>query len=348
MSLGAPVWDEIKLAASSGESHENDIHILCSTSDCGPDQVGARKLVNAIVLDAKRILFITVNCFKHQLHLAVKTGLSIADQFLDNIQRGWQYYASLAKLVNCWRENVSSMYSTCKDMYSLELARACCNKLPQWCLSGRLGSVSETDAALQQIADAPLERWDILPRLLRSVLKPSKTEDVVARSGPDAHLAVEEMRAHRLQMGRWRKDVVEVSGGFMLHVLVDNMHEARRPLDKLLRCLNKKFKPSEIESAGGHLARLVTGKAQELFNEFDIILSSSIPWHVLDALPIGGPLRPEFLRLSALVVLHHALAFRRRILQPVQQYRPPQLTTASTVFRLVSMMFCVKQLQTRM
>lgn len=93
---------------------EDDEFILCSTSDNGPDQVMLRKIVNARLIDLPHVLYVPASCFKHQIHLIVKSSLLVTDAFLMVCNRKYGYFSGLAMCVNLWRESAMDIFRAAK------------------------------------------------------------------------------------------------------------------------------------------------------------------------------------------------------------------------------------------
>lgn len=105
-----------------------------------------------IVGDADNVLFFIVKCFKHQLHLNVRSGLILADNFLQDIHRRYGYFSSLAIWVNSWRDIGPDVFVAATKYNGIPMRDAlhACGTLPARCISGRWMSVSKTEQHAQR------------------------------------------------------------------------------------------------------------------------------------------------------------------------------------------------------
>ena len=78
---------------------------------------------------------------------------------------------------------------------------------------------------------------------------------------------------------------------------------------------------SELESSGANLARLVCGKAHEIFSEFDDVLHSRIWGPLTDRLPERVQ-RSDIAELCVDLCTHHALSYHRRVIMQVESFTP--------------------------
>lgn len=111
-SLGVPTWvdaraevDATKRLQEQGADVKPRVFVYCFTSDQGSDESRAKKIIQAETADIDEILVWSVDCFMHNPHLIVKSGLRICDRVLEDTHRTYSYFGSLAKLVNVWRDS---------------------------------------------------------------------------------------------------------------------------------------------------------------------------------------------------------------------------------------------------
>ena len=80
------------------------------TTDRGTDQTARKKRTACSVGSVDNLVYIASDCYLHVFHSAVRSGLVLTDSligecFSKEVLGGFdKYYASLAKLVNVWRE----------------------------------------------------------------------------------------------------------------------------------------------------------------------------------------------------------------------------------------------------
>ena len=84
---------------------------------------------------------------------------------------------------------------------------------------------------------------------------------------------LEEMQEYKVRMGRWRRETVKsILDPHSVPCLRIVAH-AHGPLDHLLHFLQKKLPPDQQDS---HLALLVKGKADEIFDEMTALVSDTV------------------------------------------------------------------------
>lgn len=335
-SVDCPSWEESLQRWKSGQWTKNDIELFLYCSDCGPDQVLMGKMIQALLLPVPFAIWIHSPCFAHQGQLIVKTGIARIDTFLKQIQRKWRYFASLTKLVHCWRDRCREMFVAWKSFHGICHAQQFAKKLPPRCIAGRWLSVGTTEARLALIGSSPCERRAILVPVLESVLKhqaadsSNPLEDPEA--DPDALVQFEEMRAYKHKMGRWSRDVLASTDDLLLWIVMDMAWKSRGPVEHLIKFIQSQHGGSKIESElggsdaesevgpSGAIFKLVTGKASKMFDEFSSMLGDPTFWNAKDVQLLDPALQPEVCALGTALVLCHAAGFQRRILRPLSQF----------------------------
>lgn len=64
----------------------------------------------------------------------------------------WRYFAGLAKIIHCWRDNARALYVTWSEKFGPVAAETFAAKLPSKCIAGRWCSIFETEEDLGQLA----------------------------------------------------------------------------------------------------------------------------------------------------------------------------------------------------
>ena len=80
------------------------IHIWAVCSDAGSDEAKARRLHHACLMSNVHQWLFDSDCFCHQYQLLAKTVLGRMDRVLKKLGCEQTYWATLAKIMNCWRE----------------------------------------------------------------------------------------------------------------------------------------------------------------------------------------------------------------------------------------------------
>ena len=142
LSLGAPLWS--LPVASSGSRDVFAIWVI--TTDDGSDENKSRRLITEVCNDHHTTLVFEGECLKHQYQLGVQTGIDGGDSLLAAIGgNAASYYATLAKLMNIWRENAMKIHNVFQQHHGSLRASSCTTKVPPKCISGRWGSVTECE-----------------------------------------------------------------------------------------------------------------------------------------------------------------------------------------------------------
>ena len=239
-------------------------------SDCGPDQVYAKKLAAVIVGNTPNVFFFSSVCYEHQSHLIVKGGLKLIDIQLKQRGAGWKYYSSIAKLCNVMREKSKDVYRIwCRIFGSVDAAGTVMKMVPK-CDSGRWGSVEEAEARLLALGS------DKLNECLRTALITGEGMEVPALvdDGPDDavnSLSVEQNQSYSKMMGRWRRECLECIADKRLWLVMRIMHTVREPVLHFSRWLKKPLSEATLNAHGGHLAQLACGKAAEIHSGLSIL-----------------------------------------------------------------------------
>ena len=359
-SVGCPLWMEppdpdapatpLPLAGEADAIVHVKLWLYCC--DMGPDQVMFRKLVTTFVYNAGQLqeLVIFLHCLFHQEELVVKTGLGIIDAWLKEVGCTWKYYAVLAKLIHIWREKAFQVFSVWQRVYTALWAVACAKTLPPKCIAGRWGSVSETERRLINNSKAPESEpckcLSQLVHVMRVVLGgPPVDSDAPAPIQDDPDRAcftdsvircvrenledprLEEQQAHRQRASRWGRDLVGPPGlgalGNMWFVPVVRIAKhCRDPLDKFRAFMHTRLSEQEVDSGGGHVARLVRGKSIEYVSALCTLLDD--PGWLLKILEDHSPPcdRSELVTLAVTLTCHHAVGFHRRIVAVTKQSLP--------------------------
>ena len=195
-------------------------------------------------------------------------------------------------------------------------------KCPPRCIAGRWLSVSAYEAnILSAGADAATccEVWTAIlgEGLLRKMTtkKAAKAASAAAATTSVVEVAdeprVEDMKEYSAKMGRWSGEVTAAVADHDLWVLVDALHDARRPLDHLMRFLDTAGDKTVV---GGHIYRLAVGDGYRIYAEFNDALAGEL------AKPVAAS-EGNFARFKTFAILFHAASFYRRIMAQLSQ--PP-------------------------
>ena len=92
-------------------------------SDKGSDQSSRKKRISAGLAGNESILYLSGDCFLHNFHNAVKDGLKLIDELLDEcfnpitLNGFTKYFSSLSKLVHFWREKAKDIMTAWEEVH---------------------------------------------------------------------------------------------------------------------------------------------------------------------------------------------------------------------------------------
>lgn len=128
--------------AEHGEHGDGNWQVYVQTTDCGPNEVAARKLHHKLFHAASpQALFFSMDCAEHQIHLCVLGALKDLEQLLVEQNVGWKYFASCAMISNVLRDVCRELFRAWKDLYGAASALSCARTLFPKCIAGRWGSI---------------------------------------------------------------------------------------------------------------------------------------------------------------------------------------------------------------
>ena len=136
------------------------LRVLFHCSDRGPDQEKGRKVLHTIIGPREDMLYVDWDCTMHAVQLIFSATLDIIDRGLADQGRTYKFFNSLAKLVNCWRENWYKIYEVWIAKYGALSATTHARRQPARCLCGRWGSFFSSSSTI-----APFEIQVIATRV---------------------------------------------------------------------------------------------------------------------------------------------------------------------------------------
>jgi hypothetical protein len=125
------------------------------TTDGGSDVSRFRKILRAELRNSLTDLVIDANCVMHSDHLVIKSGLKVIDLWCKFNGFGWRWFASLAILMNTWRDIARSMFLIARRLPGLGpvIALQHFKRMPPRCLAGRWHSVAQAVARKLEVGD---------------------------------------------------------------------------------------------------------------------------------------------------------------------------------------------------
>ena len=251
----------------------NNIVWMMGTTDRGPNELAAKKMIQCAVKDLPSFFYLPGSCYEHASHLGVLGALKLADRLLETHGRSWRYFSSVAMITNTLRDQSPALFAAWRVLFGDSDAMTNVRALFPRCIAERWGSVAETERRLLQagvprIAKAVRHVFETSPKLL--------SDAVAEEAGDDAEavdqLSVDDKKSYKKKMGKWRRATVETLQDSLFEAVLNVMHESMAPFIHLSNYLKKKLPVG----AAGHLFHLVTGKASEILLEFDNMLFCSL------------------------------------------------------------------------
>jgi hypothetical protein len=204
-SVGLPTFRDLVKLFEAGKSGPREIHLYADCTDGGPNELKRKKFIAVYTHQIVSVLYFPTRCFKHEGHLGVRQGLRVTDEYLEDISAPFKYFSAIAKLINCWREDLRSVYDAASLEFGAAWAQRVCGSVPPRCLSGRWGSITNSERFLIEFGDNSRTRRDALMRvMIRAFAKKSDSDTGVAlkSDAPDREIALEDTEAYRQKYGK--------------------------------------------------------------------------------------------------------------------------------------------------
>ena len=238
--------------------------MFLSTTDAGPNEIGARRIIHAEVKDLPNTLFIDTTCLEHAQHLVSLAALKAADHCLKGF-RDWTYYASLATCANVCRDICRQMFAAWTEQFGLQSAREHVKTLFPKACSGRW---SGCDKPEERFLRCGMDRLAPMASDILTAKQRTKDKGNAAATHPFIdEMAIEETKAYSEKLSRWRKRAVGCFQDPLWWKTVEIMNSCRQPLSHLSNFLKKNDKADEF----GCVARLACGKAGVINDEFGTV-----------------------------------------------------------------------------
>ena len=186
------------------------IVVFIDTTDRGTDQMARKRRTASSVEAVEQIIYIPSDCYLHVFHAAVRSGLALVDQLLQEcfsqhtLASFGKYYGSLGKVVNLWREKAAEIMRQWSTHHSAEsefsmpaqqasgLSQQEINDLgkryPLSVSSGRWGSIEAAEEFLIQRGRALTE--PVLLQVLSRSMKADKNDDAAGLASLPSWLGV--------------------------------------------------------------------------------------------------------------------------------------------------------------
>jgi hypothetical protein len=132
--------------------------VYMMATDGGPDQILCRSSMMADTKYDLSCLMFEGNCLQHRNALISKTLLLTLDRWLVKNRAQFKYYSSLAKCVHIWRAYHLKVYAAWVRFFGAVDANREAKSMVSRCISGRWGSIFDTQARLKRAGSRRLSR----------------------------------------------------------------------------------------------------------------------------------------------------------------------------------------------
>ena len=301
-SLGIPLWCDLSML-DTGCRHPR-IYLYVCTTDCGPDQAACRRTVAATIRTMEHVGFISIDCQPHQVQLIAGHGLHVVTYCLKHAGITWNYDSSLYKLTHVWRSESRGIYAAWKHAHGAAAAEQFAAVLPPKCISGRWLSVSNTERFMVKVADDA-------PGVIRSVLMkhtPASAQDEVDVQSGKAD--ADSMVFHKVKLGRWRRDVLDVIDDKRFWAVAEASLRARADIDHIHAFLQEELQ--DTDTKGYHLRRLVCGRADAVIEGIQKELHDDTQWWATRAALLDECDQAWYVHMGAALLLSYGASFHRR------------------------------------
>ena len=120
------------------------------TTDSGPNEASARRIIGAEIADLPHVYFWEQTCLEHSPHLVVMGSLSIADELLDANHIGWKYWSSLAMFAHTARDCGKALYQSYSKRWGVLNAKHAVKCIFPRPIAQRWGRIHELEQRIQK------------------------------------------------------------------------------------------------------------------------------------------------------------------------------------------------------
>ena len=255
---------------------KTDRHFDCFwyTSDRGSDQVKTRKLLGSLTDPIDSLLWMDSDCFQHQNQLIVKDELLLADRYM-KAKHKVAFYSTTTKSCHTQRELARELFEEWANLFGNESALACARTLCPLCVGARWGSVYAVLRRFLRVNVARLVKCLIV--VLSKKANKRKTKKASKTTAGDKadeldQIAIEESALFSEKMTRWGRETVKGMSLPLYQPIVVAVYHLLEPLMHHHHFMLQRFSDETIAKDGNHLAQLVSHKADEIVNEFAIMI----------------------------------------------------------------------------
>ena len=284
-SLGRKPWpnaerqgsqdQELGAEASDLRQRPKAIRLWLYSGDGGPDVAKVKKLLKVQTCDCTHDIFIATDCKLHSEELVVKSGLILVDRWLEKSGFDWRYFSACAKLTHVWRDSPRLIFKLWLLAFGPVSAMKFANKLPPKAISGRWGSIDNVETLIDSAGQEHIEpvfKAALLNKVREEELEADFKQPIADAAGTIDNIREESMADHRVRLGRWRRDVLNLVQKSMFFYVVHIARVSKGPLSHHRNFLQTRISADALEVIGNHNTQLICGKAASIYGEFSKLL----------------------------------------------------------------------------
>lgn len=249
----------------------------------------------------------------------------------------WRYYASLAKIVHCWRDNAKAMYDCWVREFGVLEAEKLASKLPAKCIAGRWCSIFDTERDLCQSAggllvvyskvigngnDAPAPPalaladadGDAAAAHGSKERPPAGADKLVPLPSSPDDPQQEEQAAYRIRIGRWKRESLETVKDPLFWCAMKILNAIHDPYRHHFNFLKK------IVQGDGHLAQLVCGKADQIFHHYSEMLVLPAFMETLSLADLSIENQLCLIEFAVDELICHSAGYHRRVISELSRF----------------------------
>ncbi|CAK0833300.1 unnamed protein product [Prorocentrum cordatum] len=272
--------------------------------------------MSSLTEQCPRVIMLQCDCFEHQVHLILLSGLEILDAML----KSCGYDSSVAKTTNVLRERAQDFCKVWSGIFTdkVKAKKKQMRMFPK-CCSGRWGSVHEVEFRMMEAGGDNIHKF--LNLVLTHRLHKLGDEEI---DGAVCHIdiqALEQQAAYRRTMGRWHRDVLHVTKKSSFRSMMEMLYALREPLLHLSFILKKPVDEPTIATHGNQLQQLANGKAKLLALEFEAAAQGD-QWRARVTSLMLEDHRDAvfFCKCAFRILLSSAAGIYRRVVLPLQEF----------------------------
>ena len=124
-------------------------HIFMATTDNGPNECAARRLIASEISTIPNVYYFDQSCLEHSPHLVVIGSLNLADELLEHFGSSWRYWSSLAMFAHTARDVAKPLYQNYAARWGPLLAKQAVKAIFPRPIAQRWNRIHELERRIQ-------------------------------------------------------------------------------------------------------------------------------------------------------------------------------------------------------